>query len=549
MKRTRGPESSAQPSSKETAIPIIRPGITADGFRTAVRDYTVPSVVEELAANAYDADARVCVVLLDSANLKLYVVDDGIGFATDAARAVAILGAGDKRDIPISKANRHYLGSYGYGLKSTLNVASKLTIHSLSSDGLHEADVDWNQLDKALDLHFPGFPLAIKKTRGSQHTGTVISLALRSPKNKKDLEVFGRALQNLPTDGGRFKCYYGDYATVANKLQPDIKQLATIQKTAAALAKQNLLTLAESSRQADLQDCKKIEYKDKEDKDVTATIYFAGWEQGSVKRLKKGLRGIYVRIHGRLLKQSFTGREYTQPISKWVKFESALRVELSIPWLRDQITLSREGLRFSNEKIEKDFQLALRRAVSSFIQPELKNLDKKKQTARKRQSTQRRELARKRAKSDAGVIVKSVKSGFRFIPECDAELALILAHDQVIKKVDASYQLIDYNDQGSFDCMIWDRRRAAIVNTELEPDLMAFLSHKDRTGIELIITWTLGKWRVGARKRTIQGELELMAKTEGAKSKGRYTLAEYPSARSKSPRAHYDVVVLEELLA
>ena len=35
----------------------IKPGITADGFRTAVRDYTEPTVVEELGANSYDADA------------------------------------------------------------------------------------------------------------------------------------------------------------------------------------------------------------------------------------------------------------------------------------------------------------------------------------------------------------------------------------------------------------------------------------------------------------------------------------------------------------
>jgi hypothetical protein len=52
---------------------LIRPGITADGFRTAVRDYTEPTVVEELAANSYDADASCAIVLLDADQGVLHV--------------------------------------------------------------------------------------------------------------------------------------------------------------------------------------------------------------------------------------------------------------------------------------------------------------------------------------------------------------------------------------------------------------------------------------------------------------------------------------------
>jgi hypothetical protein len=44
---------------------IIKPGVTAAGFRTAVKDYTEYAVVEELAANSYDADAECVIVLLD----------------------------------------------------------------------------------------------------------------------------------------------------------------------------------------------------------------------------------------------------------------------------------------------------------------------------------------------------------------------------------------------------------------------------------------------------------------------------------------------------
>jgi len=47
-------------------IVTVKPKITAKGFRTAVRDYTEAIVVEELAANSYDADATTVLILLDT---------------------------------------------------------------------------------------------------------------------------------------------------------------------------------------------------------------------------------------------------------------------------------------------------------------------------------------------------------------------------------------------------------------------------------------------------------------------------------------------------
>jgi HSP90 family molecular chaperone len=145
---------------------LIKPGITADGFRTAVRDYTEPTVVEELAANSYDADAATLLVLLDPDQGHLYLIDDGIGFTRDWFLTIATLGAGDKRDIPYSKGKRHYLGSYGYGLKSTLNIASKIEIDSFTAKEHLTATVDWNQLEDALKPDFDGFPYNVvaKKT-------------------------------------------------------------------------------------------------------------------------------------------------------------------------------------------------------------------------------------------------------------------------------------------------------------------------------------------------------------------------------------------------
>ena len=524
----------------------IKPGITADGFRTAVQDYTVSTVIEELGANAYDADSKACLVILDSLNLKLYVLDDGIGFSGDALQTIVVLGGGDKRDVQVSKAKRHYLGSFGYGLKSTLNVASKMTIEYVSTDGHYKAEIDWNKLDRALDPQFHGFPVKKISTKGKKKTGTLITLNLRSPKTKKDLDDFGKALSNLPTDAGKFKCFFGDRASIEKSMKISLSSLGKLRATCARINRNGKISLATTTRESDLQDCDIYEWQDEEYPGVSIKIYFAGWNGDNVKHLKKRLRGVYVRIHGRLLKQNFEGA-LTYNVSKWMKFTSGVRVELSVPWLRDQITLSREGLRFSNEKIEFDFRKLIERSLSSFIQPQLKKLEKKKARIRKKKQSQRMELARKRARSARGITVKGLKSGFNFIPECDAELALLVAQSSIVKRIKSGYRLIDYNDQAPFDCIFWDSRRSEFVNVELEPDLMAFLGHKDRSGIELIITWTLGKWRVGSRKKSKKGELKLISE-KGAGRNGRYKLLEYPSSRSKAPRQTYQVVVLEELI-
>lgn len=124
---------------------IIKPGVTASGFRTAVRDYTEYTVVEELAANSYDADASTVVVLLDSHRGQILVIDDGKGFTGEAFEKIATLGGGDKADVSYSQGKRHYLGSYGVGLKSTLNIASKLEVHSFSSEGEFKTEIDWSK--------------------------------------------------------------------------------------------------------------------------------------------------------------------------------------------------------------------------------------------------------------------------------------------------------------------------------------------------------------------------------------------------------------------
>lgn len=523
----------------------IKPGITADGFRTAVRDYTEYTVVEELAANCYDADATTTVVLLDPDQGRLYVIDDGIGFTANSFSSLAILGAGNKREIPYSKGRRHYLGSYGYGLKSTLNIASKVQIESHATKENFTATIDWNQLDDALRPEFQGFPCEATKAKGG-HSGTEILLWLKNPTTKAHLDKFGEVLANLPSDKGNFRCYYGLYGEVAGKLSVGNIGFGRLRQDAEKLAKSGRLQPAGNSLLVDLSSCKEIVFRDRVDKSASAKVYFAGLDEDKVRHLKPGLRGIYVRVHGRLLKQSFTDSKFTYNISKWKKFESGTRVELSIDWLRDQISLSRTGVRFSNEKLETDFKGILSRGVSAFIQPHLKAIKKKQSKALDKKARQRLELAKRRVSGGRGITIPALKDGFVYKPESDGELALLLSQPSILKRALKHHQLIDYNDQASYDCTLYNEDRREFVKTELEPHLNDYLQHNDSSEIQLVITWTKSHWKIGARKRGKPGFLALVA--DDQRRPGWYKLLEYSSGHSKKPRRDYPLIVLEEVL-
>lgn len=528
-------------------ITKIRPGITARGWQTAIKDYTEPAVIEELAANSYDADATTVLVLLDSKKQELHVVDDGRGFSKKAIMLAGMLGGGDKQDIDTTGSARHYLGAYGFGLKATGNIASKIKIKTLSEDGEFQVELDWANLDEALKPDFDGYDLIESPKDKRKKSGTHIVLGLRKPTDDEVLDTYASALANLPEDNGKFKSYVGSYSKVYKELQVAFNDYGKLKALTNKLAKQKLLLVGDPSANYDIKNCQIHTGKDKQDSTVTYKIYFTGIRDGKVLPLKPGLRGIYVRIHGRLLKQNFTEQKYVYPISKWVKFASGLRVELNIDWLRGEISLSRDSLKFSNTKLEEQFRSTLKRIVSSFIQPELKKLGKKAEVKAAKEQSQRIELANKRIKSGKDVTVPSIKSGFNFVPETDSELALLIANETVMRKVNSAYKLVDYNDKAPYDCLLFDKGRREFIMAELEPTLMEFLQHKNiPQELTVVITWTLGKWRVGAKKKGIGYFFELIAKKDT--KRGHYQLNAYIRASSKEPQREFTVLALDQIL-
>lgn len=123
---------------------------------------------------------------------------------------------------------------------------------------------------------------------------------------------------------------------------------------------------------------------------------------------------------------------------------------------------------------------------------------------------------------------------------------MVVSQPDIMKRILKGHRLIDYNDQAPFDCMIYDEDRRELIRTELEPNLMALIAHKNIRDVQLIITWTRAQWRIGAKKKAKDGILELVA--DDQKRNGWYKLLEFASAKSKTPRTAYPVIVIEELL-
>lgn len=526
----------------------IKPGINPKGYREAVKDYTEPAVIEELAANSYDADASTVLVLLDPDEQVLHIIDDGVGFTRSAILTSAIIGGGEKRELEYSASKRPYLGAYGFGLKSTLNIARHLRILTISEDGKFEVNLDWSRLDEALKEDFEGYELIETTRRKDRGTGTHITIDLISPTSTDYLDKYAQVLGNLPQDNGRFNSYVGIYPGLKTPIAPAIKNFKRLKSVTKKLVKENSLLRAVPSVSVDLEHCELYEGHDPKDSTVKYKIYFTGIDDRKIISLKKSLRGIYVRIQGRLLKHSFTEQKYVYPISKWVQFANGLRVELEVDWLRNEVSLSRDDIKFSNPKLEEQFISTVNRVVSAFIQPQLKKLQKKTEREQAKAQRQRMELAKRRMDKRSGLQIAGIKSGFNYIPESDGELALLVSKSEVLRKIKTTYSIVDYNDKAAIDCVFYDRARKEYFQVELEPTLMDFLDHKRITpDLTMIVTWTLGKWRVGATKKAKSGYLQLIA-DDGAKA-GRYRLLAFARKNSKVPRSTLDVIALDRILA
>jgi hypothetical protein len=176
------------------------------------------------------------VVLLDVHRKHLFVIDDGKGFSRAGIREIATLGGGDKIEM-FSDGGRHISEVMDTAWKSTLNIANKVDVRTVSKEGEFQTSIDWARLDEALRPDFEGYPLEERTVGSGGATGTVIQLYLKQPTTKQHLDKFGEVLANLPREGGKFRCYFGLLDDTNGNFPRLLGNFGSLKKTAVQLCR------------------------------------------------------------------------------------------------------------------------------------------------------------------------------------------------------------------------------------------------------------------------------------------------------------------------
>ncbi|NOQ27010.1 MAG: GHKL domain-containing protein [Bacteroidales bacterium] len=102
----------------------------------------------ELVKNSYDAEASVCIVIVDPVNDSIRILDNGVGMTEDDIRNKWMTIGTDDKKINFRTKSRVKTGAKGIGrfALDRLGKSSVLVSKTLKSEGL-VWDVDWNQFE------------------------------------------------------------------------------------------------------------------------------------------------------------------------------------------------------------------------------------------------------------------------------------------------------------------------------------------------------------------------------------------------------------------
>lgn len=93
----------------------------------------VPAVISEVVANAYDADASVVEISIDTAARKIIVSDDGWGMSNQDINDKYLKVGYRKRDkeSAVTPRGRHVMGRKGIGKLALFSIADTIEVHSV----------------------------------------------------------------------------------------------------------------------------------------------------------------------------------------------------------------------------------------------------------------------------------------------------------------------------------------------------------------------------------------------------------------------------------
>lgn len=519
----------------------IKPRINLAGYEKSLREYggEPPRIIEELVANSYDADATHVLVLYSEKDIL--VIDNGLGIDTDQFPHLLDLGAGTKSiETHESELKRSYLGSFGFGIKSIINISKIFSVYTINKESILSCEIDVGILrSKGFNNDsWKGFVPVEEKRQRISKTGTIIHLKLSTEITADQITGIEKNLYNLPK-AKNFTIYFSTIKSCGLKLNSlNAKEINNIKPIAAKLKSKKIKDGLEIGSPKIIK-CILT---------GSDTIDISYWCKGLDSNLKvpslNQFAGVYVRVDGRVLKRNFQGEKALDGISKYPKFKHGMRIEVPLDWVKNQINLGRDGLQFSSESTRKKFENELKTAVSTVVKPFAKQLENQKTRKITRGLDIRLRKARERISQKTSI--KQLEStGYSFKPTDDYEMALMIANPYVLKKICPNWVLIDFNGQSEFDCLVYDKKTTDYIRVELEPVLNKFLSQSVPENTEYIITWTKGDWKPGKTRKGKKGVYELLENKDGGHH---YKLLVKTSEKSKEPKQELKVFCLDRLL-
>jgi len=268
--------------------------------------YTSPlKAIEELVANAFDADADICRIALFLQERKgkaaaaasegtpasatatappasateteeigvdglIAVFDDGTGMTRSALKDLWSVGDSPKKGVvtPTAKHGRLPIGKFGIGKLATYAVATRITYLTASSEGIHHVVCDFSKF--SADQNDGNAPVDLEVRKVDD-----LPALLELPAFKRVLERLGIAAADLPATGRTWTlCLLDDLKPKARDLQ--VGRLGWVLQTAMPLRLDFKVYLNRDEQKSS-----------KEKQDIAVSFTPGGLEKGRIDTLNK----------------------------------------------------------------------------------------------------------------------------------------------------------------------------------------------------------------------------------------------------------------------
>ena len=108
--------------------------------------------IEELVANAYDADATKVYISIANKKGVVIVQDNGVGMNKEGLANFFDLGTDTKEQKPFTASGRRKIGAFGIGKIASNRIANKVTLYTVKNGLFRSVQMDFRRLEKLKKL-------------------------------------------------------------------------------------------------------------------------------------------------------------------------------------------------------------------------------------------------------------------------------------------------------------------------------------------------------------------------------------------------------------